>query len=108
MKRFTNDGPNEQEGRGLIPAQRSGEEEPLGLSFEGGVAGARRYSRRQALGLLGGSLAGFSLLSLGLVAPAKAVTGTGIRGPGGYSIPQLRAVRTGNWFYYYNRVEVCF
>jgi hypothetical protein len=53
MKRFTTEGTNDQEGLGLIPAQRRAEEEeaPLGLSFEGGgVAGARRYSRRQALG----------------------------------------------------------
>ena len=73
MKRFTTEGTNDQEGLGLIPAQRSGEEvPPLGLSFEGGVAGARTYSRRQAIGLLGSSLAGVSLLSLGLATPAKA------------------------------------
>src|SRR5215208_1991837 len=75
MKRFTNvtnDGRNDQEGRELIPAHRNAEvEEALGLSFEG-VAGARTLSRRQAIGLLGGSLAGASLLSLGLVVPAKA------------------------------------
>jgi hypothetical protein len=73
MKRFTNVGRNDQEGRELIPAHRNAEEEeaPLGLSFEG-VAGARTLSRRQALGLLGGSLAGASLLSLGLAVPAKA------------------------------------
>jgi hypothetical protein len=63
MKRFTNEGRS---------ARRNGEEEaPLGLSFEGGEAGARTLSRRQAIGLLGGSLAGASLLSLGLAAPAK-------------------------------------
>ena len=74
MKRFTTEGTNDQEGRELIPTQRRAEEEapPLGLSFEGGVAGARTYSRRQVLGLLGGSLAGASLLSLGLATPAKA------------------------------------
>jgi hypothetical protein len=74
MKCFTTEGTNDQEGLGLIPAQRNAEEEeaPLGLSFDGGEAGARTYSRRQALGLLGGSLAGASLLSLGLEAPAKA------------------------------------
>jgi hypothetical protein len=74
MKRFTNDGTNGQEGRELIPAQRNAEveEAPVGLSFEGGEAGARTLSRRQAIGLLGGSLAGASLLSLGLAAPAKA------------------------------------
>jgi hypothetical protein len=73
MKRFTTEGTNDQEGLGLIPAQRSREgEAPLGLSFEGGgLAGARRLSRRQALGLLGGSLAGISLLSFGLADPAK-------------------------------------
>ena len=48
--------------------------------------------------MLGGSLAGFSLLSVRLAAPAEAASGTGIRGPGGYTIPQLRAVRTRNWF----------
>jgi hypothetical protein len=66
MKRFTTEGRNEQERRELIPTHRNAEEEvpPLGLSFEGGgVAGARRLSRRQAIGLLGGSLAGFTLLS---------------------------------------------
>jgi hypothetical protein len=52
MKRFTTEGTNDQEG--------------LDLSLEGGVAVPRRYSRRQAIGLLGGSLAGFTLLS-----PAK-------------------------------------
>jgi hypothetical protein len=72
MKRFTTEGTNDQEGRELIPAQRNAEEEeaPLGLSFEG-VAGARWLSRRQAIGLLGGSLVGVSLLSSGLAAPAK-------------------------------------
>jgi hypothetical protein len=75
MKRFTTEGTNDQEGLGLIPAQRRAEEEeaPLDLPFEGGgAAGARRLSRRQALGLVGGSLAGVSLLSFGLAAPAEA------------------------------------
>jgi hypothetical protein len=60
----------------------------------------RRYSRRQAIGLLGGSLAGVGLLSLGLAAPAKAANPSWatITGPSGYSIPQLSAVRNGNWF----------
>lgn len=100
MKRFTGEGTNvQQEGLGLIPAQRDAAEAQLGLCFEGGgVAGARTLSRRQALGLLGGSLAGVILLSTGLAAPAKAALGTGVRGPGGYTIPQLRAVRTGNWY----------
>jgi hypothetical protein len=76
MKRFTTEGTNDQERLGLIPAQRRAEEEePLNLSFEGGVAGARTLSRRQALGLLGGSLAGFTLLSSELAAPAKATVG---------------------------------
>lgn len=98
MKRFTNDGTNDQEGRELIPAHRNAEvEEALGLSFEG-EAGARTLSRRQAIGLLGGSLAGFTLLSSGLAAPAKAVQPFGIRGPAGYTIPQLRFVRGGNWY----------
>jgi hypothetical protein len=70
MQRFTNEGTSDQEGRELIPAHRNAEEEPLGLSFEG-EAGARTLSRRQAIGLLGGSLAGAGLLSLGLAAPAK-------------------------------------
>jgi hypothetical protein len=98
MKRFTTEGTNDQEGLGLTPAQRNAEEEPLGLSFEGGVAGARTFSRRQALGLLGGSLAGVILLSTGLAAPAKAANPFGIRGPAGYTIPQLRYVRGGNWY----------
>jgi hypothetical protein len=54
-----------------VVKRRYGEEAQLGLSTEG-VAGARRYSRRQAIGLLGGSLAGFGLLSLGLAAPTEA------------------------------------
>src|SRR5215217_7590539 len=70
MKPFKSGGTNAQEGRKLIHAQSDGEEEaPLGPSFEG-LAGARTFSRRQALGLLGGSLAGASLLSLGLATPA--------------------------------------
>jgi len=73
MKRFTSEGGNEQ-GRQPIPAQTNAQEAPLGLSFEGGEAGARRYSRRQAIGLLGGSLAGVSLLSLGLAAPAESAS----------------------------------
>jgi hypothetical protein len=74
MKRFTNDGTNDQQGRELIPAHRNAEEEEaLCLSFEG-VAGARTFSRRQAVGLLGGSLAGASLRSLGLAAPARSRT----------------------------------
>jgi len=84
MKRFTTEGTNEQKGQELIPALRNRE--------------ARTLSRRQALGLLGGSLAGVILLSTGLAAPAKAALGTGIRGPSGYTIPQLRYVRDGNWF----------
>ena len=51
MKRFTSEASNALEGRKLIP---------------------RTFSRRQALGLLGGGLAGASLLSTGLAAPAKA------------------------------------
>src|SRR5215217_5271583 len=75
MKRFTNDGRSEREGRELIRAQSHAEEEtPLGLSLEGGLAGPRRYSRRQAIGLLGGSLAGVGLLSLGLAAPAESAS----------------------------------
>ena len=70
MKRFTSERRNEQ-GCELTPAHSNGEEVPQGLSFEGGLAGPRRYSRRQAIGLLGGSLAGASLLSLGLAAPAE-------------------------------------
>jgi len=71
MERFTSEGSNEQERGELIRAQSKGEEEtPLGHSFES-VAGARTLSRRQALGLLGGSLAGFSLLSAGLAHSAK-------------------------------------
>jgi hypothetical protein len=58
MKRFRSRGENGREGREV-------------LSFEGGEAGARTFSRRQALGLLGGSLAGASLLSLGVADPAK-------------------------------------
>jgi hypothetical protein len=77
--------------------RRYGEEASLGLSSEG-VAVARTLSRRQALGLLGGSLVGASLLSLGVAAPAEAVLPYGIRGPSGYTTPQLRYVRGGNWF----------
>jgi hypothetical protein len=97
MKRFTTEGTNDQEGRELIPAHRNAEEVPVGLSFEG-EAGVRTLSRRQALGLLGGSLVGVSLLSLGLTAPAKAVQPFGIIGPPGYRIPYLSYVRGGNWF----------
>jgi hypothetical protein len=96
MKRFTTEGRNDQEGRELIPAQRSGEEVPLGLSFEGGVAVPRKYSRRQALGLVGGSLVGVSLLSFGLAAPANAAGS--IEGPRGAARPELSAKRVGNWF----------
>jgi hypothetical protein len=85
MKRFRSRGENGREGREV-------------LSFEGGEAGARTFSRRQAIGLLGGSLAGVILLSTGLAAPAKAVNPFGIRGPAGYTIPQLRYVRGGNWY----------
>ena len=70
MKRFTNDARNEQEGWGISPHRKAEEEEALSLSFEG-EAGARTLSRRQALGLLGGSLAGASGLSFGLANPAK-------------------------------------
>ena len=69
MKRFTNDVTNDQEGRELIPAHRNAEvEEALGLSFEG-EAGARTLSRRQAIGLLGGSLAGFTASSVWRLQP---------------------------------------
>jgi hypothetical protein len=97
MKRFTTEGTNDQEGLGLIPVQSNGEEASEDLSFEGGgLAGARRLSRRQAIGLLGGSLVGVSLLSFGLAAPAKAdAGGAGIRGPSGayHSYPELSAKR---------------
>jgi hypothetical protein len=76
MKRFTSDDRNEQ-GRELIPARRNGEVAPLGPSFEG-VAGHRTFSRRQALGLLGSSLAGATLLSSGLAGPAKGLTATSL------------------------------
>jgi hypothetical protein len=71
MKQFTSDDSRNDQGWGLIRARSNGEEEELlDLSFQG-VAGARTFSRRQALGLLGGSLAGASLLSVGLANPAK-------------------------------------
>jgi hypothetical protein len=35
---------------------------------------------------------------LGVAAPAKAVQPYGIRGPSGYTIPQLRFARSGNWY----------
>jgi hypothetical protein len=71
MKPYKSEGSNEHEGREFIRAPRDGEEEAmLGSSFEG-LDGAKTFSRRQALGLLGGSLAGISLLSLGLATPAK-------------------------------------
>jgi hypothetical protein len=101
MKRFTTEGTNDQEGLlDLIPAQRGAEEEEaLVLSFEGRVAGARTYSRRQALGLVGGSLAGISLLSFGLAAPAKAEPPKAkIEGPGTNGGPTLSGVRGGNWW----------
>jgi len=86
MKRFTTEGTNEQKGRELIPALRNRE--------------ARTLSRRQALGLLGGSLAGFSLLSSGLAAPAKAeaVAHTHIEGPSAHGFPLLSAAPAGNWW----------
>jgi hypothetical protein len=79
MRRFAGEGRNAQEGRKVIPApRRNGEEEaPHGLSFEGGEAGDKTLSRRQALGLLGASLAGFSLLSTGLATPAKSLVNVG-------------------------------
>jgi hypothetical protein len=108
MKPFTRDGRNVQEGQKLILPQCNEEDTPLGLSFEGGVAGARTLSRRQALGLIGGSLAGVSLLSLGLAAPAKGFHTPGsqkpgwpkahVRGPGTSFQPLLSSVRQGNWF----------
>ena len=97
MKRFTGGGTNEQEARELIRAHRNGGEAPLGPSFED-VAGARTLSRRQAIGLLGGSLVGVSLLSLGLAEPAKACHIVAIRGPGADCRPTLSGVRKGNWW----------
>jgi hypothetical protein len=71
MKRFPSEDSNQREGRQLIHAHSNAEEEaPLGLSFED-KAEARTFSRRQALGLLGGSLAGATVLSFGLADPAK-------------------------------------
>jgi len=79
MRRFAGEGRNAQERRKVIPApRRNGEEEaPHGLSFEGGETGDRTLSRRQALGLLGASLAGFSLLSTGVATPAKSLVRVG-------------------------------
>jgi hypothetical protein len=97
MKRFLSEGSHEQDGRELIRAHRNGAEAPLDPSFEGGgVAGARTLSRRQALGLLGGCLAGASLLSFGLAAPANAAGS--IVGPRGAARPELSGKRGGNWF----------
>ena len=77
MKPFTSGATNALEGRELIP---------------------RTFSRRQAIGLLGGSLAGVILLSTGLAVPAKAASGTGVMGPSGYTIPQLRVGMNGDWY----------
>jgi hypothetical protein len=96
MKRFLSEGSHEQDGRQLIRAHRNGAEVPLDPSFDGGEAGARTLSRRQALGLLGGSLAGVSLLSFGLAAPADAAGS--IVGPRGAARPELSAKRVGNWY----------
>ena len=62
---------------GVAVKRRCGAEASLGRSLQGGLAGPRRYSRRQAIGLLGGSLAGVGLLSLGLAAPAKSLVSIG-------------------------------
>jgi hypothetical protein len=62
---------------GVAVKRRCGAEASLGRSLQGGLAGTRRYSRRQAIGLLGGSLAGVGLLSLGLAAPAKSLVSIG-------------------------------
>ena len=99
MKRFTRESTKEQ-GRQLILAQSNAEGGPLGLSFEG-VAGARRYSRRQALMLLGGGLVGVSLFSSGLATPAKAagsVPLVDLVGPRGQAKPQLSAGKQGHWW----------
>jgi hypothetical protein len=104
MKRFPNEGGNEQEeGQQLIRAQSNAVEEEalLGPSFEGGMAGARTFSRRQALMLLGGGLVGVSLLSSGLATPAKAagsVPMVNLVGPRGQAQPQLSAGKQGHWW----------
>ncbi len=61
----------------------------------------KTFSRRQALGLLGGSLAGATLLSLGLAAPAKGGLPNpyyNVVGPGTSRQPHLSAVRQGRWY----------
>jgi hypothetical protein len=87
MKRFTKEASNTLEGRESI---------------------RRALSRRQALGLLGGSLVGVSLLSSGLAAPAKALLSTAcglswcITGPGGSpgetTNPVLSGTKVGSWW----------
>ena len=74
MRRFTNDHRNE-EGSELMNARRKGEGAPLRPSFEG-VANSRTYSRRQMLGLAGGTIAA-SALSFVIPKPAQAWWNTG-------------------------------
>jgi hypothetical protein len=64
MNRFTSDDRND-EGRGLAPAERNEEGDPVGLSFEG-VVGEGPLSRRRMLKLAGGALAGVLLTPFSL------------------------------------------
>ena len=73
MKRFARSDDGNEEGREPVTAQRNGEDTPPGPPFGGIVAGGRKYSRGEAMRLLGG-LAGVTLLSVGLSGTAEAAT----------------------------------
>jgi hypothetical protein len=64
VKRLTSDDRNDKS-RGLAPAERNVEGEPVGPSFEG-VVGEGTLSRRRMLGLAGGALTGLLLTPLTL------------------------------------------
>jgi hypothetical protein len=101
MKRFTSDDRNE-EGRELIPARGHGEATTVDPSFDDEVGEPTNgaMSRRQALGLLGGTLASAALISTvpgvareAITAPALPMRPWSIEGSGSLVVAQVDAVR---------------
>ena len=89
-KRFARSDDGNGEGRKPVSAQRNGEDTPPGPPFGGVAAGDRKFSRGQAIRLLGGGFAGAALLSAGLARTAAASTSS-LSDPGAYQASVQRA-----------------
>ncbi|CAA9423471.1 MAG: hypothetical protein AVDCRST_MAG78-1201 [uncultured Rubrobacteraceae bacterium] len=90
MKRFARSDDGNGEGRKPVSAQRNGEDTLPRPPVGGVVAGGRKFSRGQAIRLLGGGFAGAALLSVGLTRTAAASTSS-LSDSGAYQASVQRA-----------------